>query len=184
MKLRVCGGKYKRLQINIPESLDGFRPTKNMVREAICNVLTDKIYDADVLELCAGSCIFSLEMISRGAKRALAVEKDSKLCAFLKERINKLFREEQIEILCEDAAVFTDRTSEKFDIIFFDPPYYTNELAEVAVKLPNICKKYAIIVFEFASDDNFVKDIIAKNYSDYKIRKYGKSSLAFIYKGG
>lgn len=183
MKLKISGGKYKRTQICIPEDSCGFRPTKSIVRQAVCNVLQDKIRDAQTLELCAGSCVFSMEMISRGAKKAFAVEQNSKLCEIVKERIDKYFWSKQIEILCEDAAVFAKKTGEKFDIIFFDPPYYTDELEKIARNLQNICRKDAVLVFEFASGDEFAKDFIPKNYNDYDFRKYGKTSVAFV-KGG
>jgi len=183
MKLKISGGKYKRTQICIPEDLCDFRPTKSIVRQAVCNVLQDEIRDAQTLELCAGSCVFSMEMISRGAKKAFAVEQNPKLCKSVKEQIGRCFWSGQIEILCLDAAVFADKTDEKFDIIFFDPPYYANEFAKIAEKMRNICRKDAILVFEFASGDDFAKDFIPKNYNDYNIRKYGKTSVAFI-RGG
>jgi 16S rRNA (guanine966-N2)-methyltransferase len=181
MKLQIGGGKYKRTNINIPEDLSDFRPTKSMVRQALCNVLQDRIRDADTLELCAGSCAFSMEMISRGAKKAFAVEQNSKLCDFIRKEINKHTWKEQIEILCEDAMIFVNKTNEKFDMVFFDPPYYINEITEIVKKLPSVCKKGAVIVFEFASDDNFAKKIVFDYYKNFNIRKYGKSSLAFIY---
>jgi len=180
MKLKISGGKYKRTQICIPEDSCDFRPTKSIVRQAVCNVLQDKIRDIQTLELCAGSCVFSMEMISRGAKKAFAVEQNPKLCKSVKEQIDKYFWSKQIEILCADAAEFADKTDEKFDIIFFDPPYYTSEFAKITEKMQNICRKNAILVFEFASGDEFANDFISKNYNDYNIRKYGKTSVAFV----
>jgi 16S rRNA (guanine(966)-N(2))-methyltransferase RsmD len=183
MKLKISGGKYKRTQICIPEDSCVFRPTKSIVRQAVCNVLQDKIQDAQTLELCAGSCVFSMEMISRGAKKAFAVEQNPKLCKLVKEQTNKYVWNKQIEILCENAEIFVNKTDEKFDIVFFDPPYYTNELIKIAENLQNICRENALLVFEFASGDEFTKDFIPKNYNNYNLRKYGKTSVAFV-KGG
>ncbi|MDR0304148.1 MAG: RsmD family RNA methyltransferase [Chitinispirillales bacterium] len=180
MKLQISGGKYKRTKINIPKDLSNFRPTKVMVREAVCNVLQGRISAAETLELCAGSGMFSMEMISRGARNALAVEQNPKLCTFVKEQINKYTWKEQIEILCEDAVAFLNKIEKKFDIIFFDPPYYVNELTEITINLRNICSKNGVIVFEFASDDDFAKKFIIENCDDCNFRKYGKSSVAFI----
>ena len=181
MKLRICGGKYKRTQISIPDALSGFRPTKNIVREAVCNILQDRINNADVLELCAGSCLFSMEMISRGAAKAVAVERNKDLCAFVKKQIAAADYQwkDKLNVLCEDVAVFAERTAQKFDIIYFDPPYYEDELSALAIKLSAMCKDDGgVVVFEFASGDRFVE----KHYADYGLRRYGKSSVLFIEK--
>jgi 16S rRNA (guanine966-N2)-methyltransferase len=176
MKLQICGGKFKRTQINIPDNLSGFRPAKSMVREAICNILQRKIEDSVVLDLCAGSGIFAMEMISRGAKRAVAVEQNSALCNYVKKQIEKHSWSKDLEILCADAKHFVENCGEKFDIIYFDPPYKENALSALLTKLPDLLNVDGIIVFEFASDDKFVRE----NYGNYDFRKYGKSSVLFI----
>jgi 16S rRNA G966 N2-methylase RsmD len=124
-------------------------------------------------------------MISRGAKKAVAVEQNPKVCAFVKEQIKKYVWNEQIEVLCEDVSVFfAKERNEKYDIVLFDPPYYENSLTSVVVtKLKNICNDGAVFVFEFASGDSFAEDFILQNYDNYDIRKYGKTSVAFV-KGG
>ena len=176
MKLQICGGKYKRTQINIPDNIEGLRPAKSMVREAICNILQTKIAGSTVLDLCAGTCAFSMEMISRGAKRAVAVEQNSVLCNLIKKEIKKHSWSENIEVLCTNAESFVEKCEEKFDIIYFDPPYYENKLSALVVKLADLCKENAVIIFEFASGDKFVEE----NYSKYGFRKYGKSSILLI----
>lgn len=178
MKLQICGGKFKRTQINIPDNLSDFRPAKSMVREAICNILQTKIADSSVLDLCAGSSIFAMEMISRGAKKATTVEQNSTLCNFVKKQIEKYPWSKDLEILCGNAENFVENCDKKFDIIYFDPPYKKDELSALIKKLPDLLNENGIIVFEFASDDKFVKE----NFSNFEFRKYGKSSVLFIEK--
>ena len=178
MKLQISGGKFKRTQVNIPDDLSNFRPAKGIVREAICNILQTKIMQSEVLELCGGSCVFSMETISRGAKKATAVEREAALCNCVKKQIQKYSWSAYLDIFCADAADFIENCDKNFDIIYFDPPYYENELSALAKKLPFLCKDGGVIVFEFASDDKFVKE----NYADYDFRKYGKTSVLFMKK--
>lgn len=178
MQLQVCGGKFKRLQINIPQNLSGFRPAKSIVREAICNIIQTRIQGSTVLDLCAGSCIFAMEMLSREAKRAIAVEQSSALCNHIKKQIDKYSWSKDLEILSGDAKNFITKCGDKFDIIYFDPPYHENELSALLTKLPDLCKDDGIVIFEFASGDKFIEE----NYSQYDFRKYGKSSVLFIKK--
>jgi len=178
MKLQICGGKFKRAQINIPDNLSDFRPAKSMVREAICNILQTKIADAVVLDLCAGSSIFAMEMISRGAKKAVAVEQSSGLCNYIKKQIGKYPWSENLDILTGNAENYVENCNKKFDIIYFDPPYHKDELSALVMKLGNLLEDNGIIVFEFASGDKFVE----KNLTGFDFRKYGKSSVLFIKK--
>ena len=113
-----------------------------------------------------------------GAKRAVAVEQNSALCNHIKKEIKKHSWSENIEILCANAVSFVEKCEEKFDIIYFDPPYYENELSALVSKLSGLCKDGAVIIFEFASGDKFVEE----NYSKYGFRKYGKSSILLISK--
>jgi 16S rRNA (guanine966-N2)-methyltransferase len=178
MKLQIIGGKFKRTQISIPDNISNFRPAKSVVREAIFNVLQTKIAQSEVLELCAGSCVFSMEAISRGAKNALAVEQNLILCDCVQRQAQKFSWSKNLEIFCENAINFVENCDKKFDVIYFDPPYYENELSSLAKKLPFLCKNGGIIVFEFASDDKFVKE----NYASCDFRKYGKTSVLFMKK--
>ena len=176
--LSVSGGKYKRTQIKIPDNLSDFRPTKAITREAICNILQRKITGAQVLEICAGSAVFSMEMISRGAKSAVATEKNAALSEFIKKQIKKFEWSAQLEILSQTAADFVRNCSKKFDIIYFDPPYYEDDLSALSKEMLPLLKESGVLIFEFATDDKFALQIATETNGN--IRKYGKSSLVFV----
>jgi 16S rRNA (guanine966-N2)-methyltransferase len=178
VKLRISSGKYRGTQINIPDSFSDFRPAKGIVREAIFNVLQGRFEESSVLDLCAGTCVFSMEAISRGAKYALAVEQNFALCEHIKKNVKKHSWSQNLEILCADVKDFVEKCERKFDIIYFDPPYYENELSVLAKKMTDLCVDGGVVAFEFAGDDKFV----IENYADYDFRKYGKSSVLFMKK--
>ncbi|MCL2844225.1 MAG: RsmD family RNA methyltransferase [Chitinivibrionia bacterium] len=180
MVLSVSGGKYKRTQIKIPDNLSDFRPTKAITREAICNILQGKIAGSTVLELCAGSAVFSMEMISRGALNAKAIEKNAALCEFVQKQTKKYQWSEQLEILSGDATDFARGANKKFDIIYFDPPYYKDELNALTKELPTLLNDGGTLIFEFATDDSFAFQIATEMNGN--IRKYGKTTVLLLTK--
>ena len=180
MILSICGGKYKRSQIKIPDNLSDFRPTKAVTREAVCNVLQRKTPKSEVLELCAGSAVFSMEAVSRGAKSAVAVEKNAELCDFMRKQLKKFPWSEQLEILNGDVSDFVQTCQKKFDIIYFDPPYFEDGLSALVKDLPRLLKEGGTLAFEFAAGDNFASQTLLEMGANGNVRKYGKSSIAFI----
>ena len=69
--MRITGGQAARRQLSVPKGLD-VRPTPDRVKQAIFNSLGDRVLNARVLELFAGSGALSLECLSRGARSAAA----------------------------------------------------------------------------------------------------------------
>ena len=76
-KLRVIAGSARGRRL-VPLEGDRIRPTKDMVREAMFSALDARnaIVDATVLDLYAGSGALGIEALSRGAARAVFVERD------------------------------------------------------------------------------------------------------------
>lgn len=100
------------------------RPTSSRAREALFDVLQSSIAGARVLDLFAGSGAVGLEALSRGALRAVLVEKDS---GAIEANLAKLESAAgEVEILRQDvrdAVGSLERRGEEFDVVFADPPY-------------------------------------------------------------
>ncbi len=131
MTLKISSGWSKGLKILTPEGLDT-RPTTGRVRESAINLIQPWIKDSIVVDLYAGSGAVGLELISRGARGAIFVEKASKAVKCLDENIKAfLLRASQqgiavspIDVQHCDLETFMSRpTKFKFDIIWADPPY-------------------------------------------------------------
>ena len=100
----------------------GLRPTPDRVRETVFNWLMPVLPGASCLDLFAGSGAFGLEALSRGAGRAVLVDKHAEVIENLHENRARL-KAETAEIVHADALQWLRSSAESFDIVFLDPPY-------------------------------------------------------------
>lgn len=120
--MRVIAGKLGGQNFNSPR---GHRthPMSEKARGAIFGVLGD-IYGLTVLDAFAGSGALAIEAISRGAKRAVAVEMDKTAQKINSENITELGIEDRIKSTRASVKAWSTRhQSETFDLILADPPY-------------------------------------------------------------
>lgn len=119
--VRILSGRWKGRPLKVPRSA---RPTSSRAREALFDILQDDVAGSRFLDLFAGSGAVGLEALSRGASRAVFVERDSaalvaNLAAFgAQPEEHELVRED-----ARDAAATLSRRGETFDVVFADPPY-------------------------------------------------------------
>jgi 16S rRNA (guanine966-N2)-methyltransferase len=132
--VRIIGGDYRGRRIRVPAKT-GLRPTPDRVRETLFNWLGQRLEGLACLDLFAGSGALGFEAASRGAARVVMVENDRMICANL-ERMRALIGARQVEIVQGDAFDYLARRSEKFDLVFLDPPFRQNALPAVLERLP------------------------------------------------
>lgn len=108
------------------------RPTTDFARENIFNVienLTD-LEGCDALDLFAGTGAISFEFLSRECRSVTAVEKAATQYRFIKDVAQRL-GDDNLHLVRGDVFKFVKSCSDKFDIIFADPPYDLPNFAEV-----------------------------------------------------
>ena len=150
-QIRIIGGIYKGKKLDVLD-LEGLRPTPDRIRETIFNLLSDKVQAANVLDLFAGSGALGIEALSRGAKSVKLIKKDYDNYLNLKDTINTL-NSKNIQVLNLDALNFLNKTNNKFDLIFLDPPY-KSDLLNKAMELineRNLLNKNAVLYVEYSS---------------------------------
>jgi hypothetical protein len=100
--MRIIGGKSGGRILKVPKGL-GVRPTPDLVKQAIFNSLGARIQGAEVLELFGGSGALSLESLSRGAMKAVIIEKSPKHARMIRSNFETLeFDPEGLEIRIQD----------------------------------------------------------------------------------
>lgn len=171
--LTITSGKYKNLTLySPPENIT--RPISQKVRAAIFNSLIDIVNKSNVLDLYAGSGAMALESISRGSSQAVMVDNNFKAISTIKKNIQRLDSSEKLTVIKSDANKFISSCTEKFDIIFVDPPYNEFDI-DMVKRASNLLQYGGIIVVSRASRielgdiGNALQIISSKNYGDTQI---------------
>jgi 16S rRNA (guanine(966)-N(2))-methyltransferase RsmD len=99
------------------------RPTSDKVREAIFAMLAGEIEGGAVLDLFAGTGALGIEALSRGAERAVFVERRPAACATIRANLQHTRFEESATLLCMPVERALTTLREPFDLILLDPPY-------------------------------------------------------------
>jgi 16S rRNA (guanine966-N2)-methyltransferase len=133
-RVRIIAGQWRSRLVEFPDT-PGLRPTPDRVRETLFNWLGQRLDGLACLDLFAGSGALGFEALSRGARRVVMVERDRQALAALRHTRLAL-QAANLEIQESEAMRFLDRSSERFDVAFVDPPYAANLLEPVLQRLP------------------------------------------------
>ncbi len=184
--MKILGGRLKGKNIYMPH---GIRPTQNLIRKAVFDILGD-VTGMKFLELFAGSGAVGLEAFSRGTQQVVLVEKEP-FCVEVIEENCKLLGimpggGPADPMQCFKGDVFATIKDlacwgRKFDIVFFDPPY-GRRLGKKALKTlsaHDIVHSHCFIIAQVKRDETLPKT--EGRFFLVRERKYGASSLA-IYK--
>jgi 16S rRNA (guanine966-N2)-methyltransferase len=132
--LRIIAGRHRGRRLRFPAGVE-IRPTPDRVRETLFNWLQPRIDQARVLDMFAGSGALGLEALSRGAAEVTFIEKDRRAAAAI-ETLLQEWQESAATVVCADAVSWLARNGAgPFDIVFLDPPYAANLLAQTAAAL-------------------------------------------------
>ena len=124
--MRIVAGSLGGRVLRAPPGSDT-RPTSEKVREAVFNILGPPGDGALVLDLFAGSGALGLEALSRGAARAVFVEKARPTLATLRRNLSDLGAADRAEVVVGDALSYlARRPAQPFAWVFIDPPYRTD----------------------------------------------------------
>jgi 16S rRNA (guanine966-N2)-methyltransferase len=123
--MRISAGAQRGRRIQSPKGL-GTRPTSDLLRQAIFNVVGERIRGARVLDLYAGTGALGLEALSRGAAEATFVERGRSALASLRANLATLGVSAHSRVVADDALSALERLAragDRFDCVFLDPPY-------------------------------------------------------------
>jgi len=182
MGLRIIAGalKGKKLYSVLDTSI---RPTADRLRESIFNILSQRVLDAVVLDLFAGTGALGIEAMSRGAESVVFVDNRKGALSVLKRNIDSCMLDQKTNIVKWNIIQNLNCLKSKkqnFDLVFLDPPYDKNMIKSTLFNLDksHALKKGACIVvehslFELIPTDLFVFDLLDQ-------RKYGKTLVSFL----
>ncbi|MBE0427114.1 MAG: 16S rRNA (guanine(966)-N(2))-methyltransferase RsmD [Nitrospirae bacterium] len=186
--MRISGGIVKGRRtatqklLKKTSTIERLRPTSSKVREAIFDILRNKIEGSRFVDLYAGTGTVGFEALSRGSSRAVFVEMDKLLVEEIKKNICKFGFEEKAQVINTTAEEFLKKAfviKEIFDIFFVDPPYYSEEIEKV---LPLIGEKGLLNENGLIIVEHFFKKRVTENLDNLKIHRsyrYGDTMLTF-----
>ena len=185
--MRVISGTARGKKLSSLEGLTT-RPTLDRVKEALFNILQFDLKGARILDLFSGSGALGIEALSRGAKEAVLCDNSHKAIQIINKNLEETRLIDKAKVVNRDyidAIKQLHKQSQKFDIIFLDPPYKT----DYVIKSINYILEYkliaedGIIVVE-TDDKNKIEGIEDnKDLEVYDTRKYGIVHVIFIRKG-
>lgn len=167
--MRIITGQFKGRHFDIPRTFKA-RPTTDFAKENIFNVLNGYIdFDGiSALDLFAGTGSISLELVSRGCKEVVSVEKDRDHARFIADCMKKINAENDI-LIRGDVFRFLKSCHQKFDLIFADPPYALPELDTLPdlVFEHNLLAADGVFVFEHGKHNDFSAHPRFKEHRSY-----------------
>lgn len=177
--MRIITGKYKGRHFEVPRTFKA-RPTTDFAKENVFNVLRAYLdfEETAALDLFGGTGSISLELVSRGCKRVVTIEKDRRHFGFIASCC-KALADEAWTPICADVLRFVPRCKEGFDLVFADPPYALPELES----LPELVLKSdclasgGLFVLEHGKGNDF-----SAHPAFLEHRSYGSVNFSFFRK--
>ena len=155
--MRVIAGSARRLKLVAPYGLDT-RPTQDIIKETLFNIIQADVPGAVVADLCAGSGAIGIEALSRGAKRADFVENGREACACIQKNLHTTHFEEEAVLLKQDVLSALRHIHEKeVDLIYVDPPYEAQTVHDIlhALAQEKYVTENTLIIVESSLDTDF-----------------------------
>jgi 16S rRNA (guanine(966)-N(2))-methyltransferase RsmD len=189
--IRISSGKLKGRKVVTSNKIfsssgsEELRPTSSKVREAIFDIVRAEVEHSLFLELYAGTGVVGFEALSRGAEKVVFVESSPVRSKAIMDYTSKIGLDDRTSVNQEKAEIFLQRamrTGMKFDIIFLDPPYQSDEIEKVLPYIGEyeILKDDGCVLVEHSSraalSDSLQSLRLIKNY------KYGDTMITLYRK--
>lgn len=176
--MRIIGGEHGGRKFNPPSKMPYTRPTTDIAKEGLFNVLQHKlnIDELKTLDLFGGTGSISYELASRGAADLTIVEKDAAMYDFIKKTSGEL-RIENMKPVRMDVFKFITQCTDQFDFIFAGPPYALTAIDDLPrlVFEKNLLKEKGWFVLEHTPRNDY------KNFPYYKTEKnYGTTIFSIF----
>lgn len=177
--MRVIAGEAKGHLLRAPKGTDT-RPTSDKVRGAIFNLLAGAYQDVPVLDLFAGTGALGIEALSRGASRAVFVERRPPACAAIRANLHHTKLAERAQVLCMPVERALAVLHEPFGLVLLDPPYAYPGLHDIMQGLgtARVIEDDTVVVFEhsprFAVEERYDRLVLRRQ------KVYGDTAVSIF----
>jgi len=180
--LRIIGGQLRGKKLR-PVRAAALRPTSDRLREAVFNILSGSIEGAVVLDLFAGTGALGIEALSRGACKAVFVDRSRNAVDLISRNVRDCRLESQSTVIRWDITRNLDcllAADQTYDLVFLDPPY---DHGLVLTTLQHLHRRHLLapaarMVAEHSSSERLSP--LPEGLTITDTRKYGKSLVSFL----
>ncbi len=154
------------------------RPTSDKVKQALFNILGEKIKGAVFLDLYAGAGGVGIEALSRGAGKVVFIDDSRDSLQAVKRNVEETGFSERAQVIPHRAETFLRKTNERFDIVFLDPPYSL----ELGIPLALVSESEVLRPDAIVVGEHFKKQPSPRQTGRlvlYRETQYGDTVLAF-----
>ncbi|QSQ09832.1 Ribosomal RNA small subunit methyltransferase D [Koleobacter methoxysyntrophicus] len=180
--MRVISGEIRGKRLKSPKGKK-IRPTSNKVKEAIFNILGQKIVDCIFLDLFAGTGNIGIEALSRGAQKAVFVDNNFRSVKLIKYNLVMTGFADRSMVIQKNSFKVIEvlgKKHEKFDIIFMDPPYDMEGISGLLEEIyeKRILKDSGIILIEHRNNKKLPEQV--KGFIKIREKLYGDTCISFF----
>jgi 16S rRNA (guanine966-N2)-methyltransferase len=181
--MRIIAGQRRGHKIDGPRPAAGLRPTSDLVRESLFNIVGPLLPGRLAVDLFAGTGAVGLEALSRGAGRAIFVERNREAVGLIHRNIATLRYQDRAQVRLADAYrwVRSFQPAGEAPLAFFlDPPYreyeiHCRQLNQLITSLIEKLPSGSVIAVEAGRD---VDGTILPDLDLWDIRRYGDTRIA------
>ncbi len=178
--MRVILGSAQRAKLKSPQG-DAVRPTSDLVKEAVFNVLQFDLEGRRVLDLFAGSGQLGIEALSRGAAHAVFVDAAASSLDIVRQNLAATNLAASATVVRSDYQAYLTTCRETFDLVFLDPPYAAGYLADALHRVANRLSAHGVVVCEHPVSLALPEQV--GTLSCRRRYRYGKTMTSFYDKG-
>jgi 16S rRNA (guanine966-N2)-methyltransferase len=181
--MRIIAGQRRGHKIDGPKLTIDMKPTSDRVRESLFNIVGELMEGRVVVDLFAGTGAIGLEALSRGAERAIFVERNRDLVALIHRNIATLRYEDRTQVRLADAFRWA-RTFQAADAtplaVFLDPPYRDYEARRPLMKqlLASLVEKLPAGSLIAAEAGRGLDGDMLPDGERWDVRRYGETRIA------
>lgn len=181
--MRIVAGELRGRRLHSPPKRD-IRPTSARVREALFSIIAARLPGVNVLDLFAGTGALGLEALSRGAARAVFVDKSGDAVRIIRKNIESCGVKDRVEVVQGTAAGVLRRLTGRgyrvgsFQIAFLDPPYGLGYVEKTLSLLTVLMSHTGLVIAE-----HHHKDVLSGRLKDWRLldrRSYGDTVISLF----
>lgn len=181
--MRIIAGTFRSRHLKSLKKL-AIRPTSDMLRETLFNILGPRVEGARFLDLFAGTGAVGLEAVSRGAELVVLVEKHGASARLIGENLALLEIAEGARVMALDVQAAIGKLEvercEAFDFVFLDPPYASEQdyLATLrALEKSSLVGQGSVLIAEHRK--TFALPVAVGRLQQYRNLRQGDAALSF-----